>query len=130
MPDMDVELLAAALRRDSADLALYTRVLAENLTGSLPPGTVRVERTRRLADRLAGREGTVTALDIALGEQRLSLRIHGGAATGEIRHEVRGIVLSRRPAALDEWTGALARALADAAASNARAREAVERLLT
>ncbi|MFJ7306100.1 hypothetical protein [Streptomyces sp. NPDC099088] len=130
MPDPDIELLAAALRRDSADLTLYARVLAETLTDSLPPGTVRVERTRTLADRLAGREGTVGAVDIALGEQRLSLQTHAGAATGEIRHEVRGIVLSRRPVTLEEWTDALARALAEAAASNARAREAVERFLT
>ncbi len=48
----------------------------------------------------------------------------------EICHEVRGIVLSRRPVALDEWIDALARSLAQAAASNARAREAVERFLT
>ncbi|MER5386017.1 hypothetical protein ABT040_38205 [Streptomyces sp. NPDC002688] len=49
--------------------------------------------------------------------------------TGEIRHEVRGIVLSRRTVGLDEWVDALARSPAEAAASNARAREAVERFL-
>ncbi|MET8132107.1 hypothetical protein [Streptomyces sp. NPDC005251] len=126
---MDVELLAAALRRDSADLNLYARVLSETLTDSLPPGAVRVGRRRSVADRLAGREGTVAELDIALGEQRLSLRMDRGPVTGEIRHEVRGIVLSRRTVGLDEWVDALAQSLADAAASNARARAAVERFL-
>ncbi len=127
---MEVELLAAALRRDSADLDLYTQVLSAKLAQSLPPGTVRVVRRRSVAQRLAGREGPVAELDVVLGEQRLSLRVDRGQVAGEICHEVRGIVLSRRPAGLDEWIDALARSLARAAASNARAREAVERFLT
>ncbi|MFI5763979.1 hypothetical protein ACIA8F_23945 [Streptomyces sp. NPDC051563] len=130
MPERDVELLAAALRRDSADLNLYVNVLSANLADSLPPGTVRVKRRRSLAERVAGREGPVAELDVALGEQRLSLRMDRGRMAGEIRHEVRGIVLSRRPVGLDEWIDALARCLAEAAASNARAREAIERYLS
>lgn len=73
---------------------------------------------------MAGREGSVAELDVALGEQRLSLRLDRGRVAGEIRHEVRGIVLSRRHVGLGEWIDALARSLADAAASNVRAREA------
>lgn len=130
MTDPDVELLAAALRRDSADLNLYARVLTEKLADSLPPGAVRVERGRTVADRLAGRAGAVTELDVTLGDQRLALRTDRGRVTGEIRHEVRGIVLSRRPVALDEWLHVLARSLADAAASDTRARAALERFLT
>ncbi|MFD3329637.1 hypothetical protein [Streptomyces sp. NPDC058701] len=130
MPEREVELLAAALRRDSADLNLYVNVLWANLAESLPPGAVRVKRRRSIADRVAGREGSVAELDVALGEQRLSLRRDRGRVAGEIRHEVRGIVLSRRPVGLDEWIDALARSLAEVAASNARAREAVERFLT
>ncbi|MFB7173031.1 hypothetical protein ACFCYM_19725 [Streptomyces sp. NPDC056254] len=126
---MEVELLAAALRRNSADLGLYTQVLSAKLAQSLPPGTVRVVRRRSVAQRLAGREGPVAELDVVLGEQRLSLRVDRGQVAGEICHEVRGIVLSRRPVGLDEWIDALARSLARAAASNARAREAVERFL-
>ncbi|MFD3675470.1 hypothetical protein [Streptomyces sp. NPDC058613] len=129
MPEREVELLAAALRRDSADLNLYVNVLSANLADSLPPGAVQVKRRRSVAERVAGREGSVAELDVALGEQRLSLRMDRGRVAGEIRHEVRGIVLSRRPAGLDEWIDALARSLAEAAASNARAREAVERFL-
>ncbi|MFD0357904.1 hypothetical protein ACFVHW_29840 [Streptomyces sp. NPDC127110] len=130
MTDVDVELLAAALRRDSADLELYAGVLSASLADSLPPGAVRVSRRRSVARRLSGREGPVDGLDVVLGEQRLSLRTDRGRTTGEICHEVRGIVLSRRQVGLDEWIGALARSLADAAASSARAREAVERFLS
>ena len=130
MPEMDVELLAAALRRDSTDLNLYAKVLSVNLVDSLPPGALRVERRRSIADRMAGREGAVTELDVSLGEQRLLLRVQRERVVAEICKEVRGIVLSRRQTGLDEWIDALARALADAAASSARAREAVERFLT
>ncbi|AUY53018.1 hypothetical protein [Streptomyces sp. CB01881] len=129
MPETEVELLAAALRRDSADLNLYAEVLSANLADSLPPGAVRVKRRRSVTDRMAGREGSVTELDVALGEQRLSLRMDRGRVSGEICHEVRGIVLSRRQVGLDEWIDALARSLAEVAASNARAREAIERFL-
>lgn len=127
---MDVELLAAALRRDSADLDLYAKVLSVNLVDSLPAGAVRVERKRSMADRMAGREGAVTNLDVALGELRLALSIDRGRIVGEVCKEVRGIVLSRRQVGLDEWIGALAQALAETAASSARAREALEKFLT
>jgi len=130
MPEMEVELLAAALRQDSADLSLYAKVLTVNLVDSLPSGAVRVERKRSVSDRMAGREGTVSSLDVALGEQRLSLRADRGRMVGEICKEVRGIVLSRREVGLDEWIDALAQALAEAAASSARARQAIEKFLT
>jgi hypothetical protein len=126
---MDVELLAAALRQDSADLDVYAKVLSVSLVESLPPGAVQVERKRSMADRMAGREGTVTSLDVALGEMRLGLRMDRGRPIGEICKEVRGVVLSRQQVGLDEWIAALAQGLADTAASSARAREALRRYL-
>ncbi len=124
-----VELLAAALRQDAADLEVYARVLTGTLADALPPGAVTVGRKRGMADRLAGREGRVERLDIALGEQRLALNLTGGRVTGEICKEVRGIVLSRRPAPLDEWVRELANAIAARAESDARAKAALERLI-
>lgn len=129
MTERDVELLAAALRRDSADLDLYAEVLSVSLVDFLPPGAVRVRRRRSVADRLAGRAGSVTELDVVLGEHRLLLRRDGASPAWEIRKEVRGIVLSRRQVGLDAWIDVLARSLADAAVASARAREAVERFL-
>jgi hypothetical protein len=124
-----VEMLAAALRQDAADLEVYARVLTGTLADALPAGSVTVERKRGMADRLAGREGKVERLEVSLGEQRLALLISGSRVTGEICNEVRGVVLSRRPAPLDEWVTALASAIATRAASDARARAALERLL-
>ena len=126
---MDVELLAAALRQDSADLDVYAKVLSVNPVESLPQGAVQVERKRSMSDRVAGREGTVTSLDVAIGDVRLSLRLDRGRTIGEICKEVRGVVLSRQQVGLDEWIEALARGLADSAASSARAREALQRYL-
>jgi hypothetical protein len=126
---MDVELLAAALRQDSADLDIYAKVLSVNLVESLPRGAVQVERKRSMSDRMAGREGTVTSLDVAIGDVRLGLRLDRGRTIGEICKEVRGVVLSRQQVGLDEWIAALAKGLAESAASSAKAREALQRYL-
>ena len=126
---MDVELLAAALRQDSADLDVYAKVLSVNLVESLPQGAVQVERKRSMSDRMAGREGTVTAIDVSLGDTRLSLRVDRGRPVGEVCKEVRGVVLSRQQVGLDEWINALAKGIADTAASSARAREALQKYL-
>ncbi|KIZ16601.1 hypothetical protein SNA_20135 [Streptomyces natalensis ATCC 27448] len=122
-------MLAAALRRDSADLEMYAQVLTGTLANALPPGSVAIERKRGMADRLAGREGRVARLDVSLGEQRLVLNFSGGRPSGEVCKEVRGVVLSRRPVALDEWLRELAEAVATRAESDAQARAALERLL-
>jgi hypothetical protein len=124
-----VELLAAALRQDAADLELYVRVLTGTLADALPEGSVTVRRKRGMADRLAGREGRVERLEVSLGEQRLALVMSGSRVTAELCREVRGVVLSRRPAPLDEWIAELSAAIAQRAASDARAKAALERLL-
>jgi len=126
---MDVELLAAALRQDSADLDIYAKVLSVNLVESLPKGAVQVERKRSMSDRVAGREGTVTSLDVSIGDIRLGLRLDRGRTIGEICKEVRGVVLSRQQVGLDEWIAALAKGLSESAASSAKAREALQRYL-
>ena len=126
---MDVQMLASALRQDSADLDVYAKVLSVNLVESLPRDAVQVVRKRSLSDRAAGREGSVVSLDVALGDLRLALRMDRGRVAGEICKEVRGVVLSRQQVGLDEWISALAQGLADAAASSAKAREALQRWL-
>ncbi|MHB9857903.1 hypothetical protein [Streptomyces sp. YIM S03343] len=124
-----LDLLTAALRRDAADLEVYAQVLTGTLSEALPPGSVTVERRRSVADRLAGRDGRVRRLEVLLGDQRLVLDLSGGRPEGEVCKEVRGVVLSRRPVALDEWLRDLAAAVSARARSDARAREALERLV-
>jgi hypothetical protein len=124
-----LDLLTAGLRRDAADLEVYAQVLTSTLSDALPPGSVTVERRRGLADRLAGRDGRVERVEVVLGEQRLVLDVASGHPEGQVCKEVRGVVLSRRPVALDEWVRELAVAVEARARSDARARAALERLV-
>ena len=52
-----LEMVAAALRADSADVAIYAQVLTSSLGESLPPGCVTVDRQRSMSDRMHGRPG-------------------------------------------------------------------------
>jgi hypothetical protein len=79
---------------------------------------------------MAGREGSPVALTVTTPDEQLELRQHGhGQVVGEIRQVVRGVVIKRRPAAIDEWLVALAAVLAGLAARSASARAALSNLL-
>ena len=129
--DLSLDMVAAALRADSADAALYARVLTESLGGALPPGSVTVDRDRSMSDRMRGRPGEVKKITVRLGERLLSLSLQGGQEpAAEVCREVRGVVLSRQPVGVEEWAGELARALLAHAERNAQAAEALRRLVT
>jgi hypothetical protein len=125
----DVDLLAAALRADRADLEVYAEVLTVKLVGALPEGLVRVDRRRTLADRMAGRPGTVTAITVSAGDRELTLRQTGHGLQGLVEQAVRGVVIARREVPVDEWLRALAEALTGLARQSERARAALGRLL-
>lgn len=125
----EIELLAAALRRDAADLDMYAQVLTGSLADALPPGSVELSRRRSVSDRLSGRPGTVERLEVSLDDRRLVLVLAHGRPQGEVATVVRGVVLSRKQVALDEWVHELATAVAVRAESDARARAALEKLV-
>lgn len=126
---VSLEEVAAALRADSADVAVYARVLTESLGGALPPGCVEVERDRSMADRLQGRSGRVAKITVRLGDRLMTLAMQGSQPVAEICREVRGVVLSRQPVGIQEWAGELARALVEYAEQNARAAQALRELV-
>jgi hypothetical protein len=126
----NLEMVTAALRADSADVAVYARVLTDSLGGALPAGVVTIERDRTVADRMRGRPGEVSKVTLRLGERVMSLSVRSGEATAEICREVRGVVLSRQPVQIQEWAAELARALVSYAEQNAQAAEALRRLVT
>jgi hypothetical protein len=128
-PDTSIDTLAAALRRDSADLEIYVKVLTNSLADALPSGSVTFERKRSMGDRLAGRAGSVEKVEVSLDDRRLILTVAHGHPQGEVATVVRGVVLSRRPVALDEWVRELATAVSLRAQSDARARAALEKLV-
>ncbi|MFI9275667.1 hypothetical protein ACIGXM_33920 [Kitasatospora sp. NPDC052896] len=124
-----IDLLAAALRRDAADLEVYTQVLTGALADALPADAVAVERKRSMGDRMAGRPGRIERVEVSMEDQRLILSVAHGRPAGEVCRVVRGVVLSRRPVPLDEWARELAAAVTARARSDARARAALERLI-
>jgi hypothetical protein len=126
----DVQLLAAMLRADQAEVASYARVLSGALAAALPPGMVDLGYHRTVGDRLAGRPGRVIRV-VVHGENRdLQLREgRGGQVEAELHQVVRGVVISRRSINVDEWLQALAEDITRAAARDTAARVALERLL-
>lgn len=126
---LSLEMVTAALRADSSDIAIYARVLTESLGDSLPPGCVSVERNRSMSDRMQNRPGTVTRISVRLGEKTMTLGVHRGAPVAEICHEVRGIVLSRNAVPIADWAAELARALVANAEQSAAAAIALRKLV-
>lgn len=124
-----LDMVTAALRADSSDIAIYARVLTESLGDALPPNCVVVDRDRSVSDRMKGRPGTVRKITVRLGEQVLTLQLTGDAPAAEICREVRGVVLSRQPVQVGEWAAALAKALVSHADQNAQTAEALRRLV-
>lgn len=125
-----LEMVAAALRADSADVAIYAQVLTSSLGESLPPGCVTVDRQRSMSDRMKGRPGEVQKITVRLGDRVMTLSVERGQPSAEICREVRGVVLSRESVPLQQWASALAGALVVHAESNAQAAEALRRLVT
>jgi hypothetical protein len=124
-----LDMVTAALRADSADVAIYARVLTESLGDSLPPGCVTIDRERTMSDRMHGRPGTVSKITVRLGEQVMTLGVQRAVPVAEICREVRGVVLSRQSVQIAQWAAELARALLAHAEQNADAARALRRLV-
>jgi hypothetical protein len=122
-------MVTAALRLDSSDAAIYASVLTQSLSEALPPEYVTVERERSMSDRMRGRPGEVSKVEVHLGDKVMTLAVKNGRPTAEICREVRGVVLSRQTVPVQEWAAALASALMSHAESNAKAAEALRRLV-
>jgi len=127
--DLSLDMVTAALRADSADVAIYARVLTESLGSALPPGCVTVDRERSVSDRMRGRPGQVSGVTVRLGERVLTLAVRSGVPVAEVCTEVRGVVLSRQQVQLAAWVEELARALVAHAGENAEAARALRRLV-
>jgi hypothetical protein len=126
---LSLEMVTAALRMDSADVAVYTRVLTQSLSEALPADYVTVERERSMSDRMHGRPGEISRIVVRLGDQVMTLSVRKGQPIAEICREVRGVVLSRESVPLQQWAGTLASALVAHAESNAKAAEALRRMV-
>jgi len=120
-----VDLLAAALRADSADLAQFADVLAGKLQAMLPART-RVERRR------AGLVGPKRVRRIVLRLDTVQLELHdaGDGTIEALEASVSGgIVLKHERVELGDWLERLSAALAAEASRSQQTREALERWL-
>jgi hypothetical protein len=126
---LSLDLVTAALRADSADVAIYARVLTESLGDALPAGWVTVDRDRTVSDRMRGRPGQVSKITVRMGELVMTLGMQRGAPVAEICREVRGVVLSRQPVPVGIWAEELARALVAHAEQNAATAQALRKLV-
>jgi hypothetical protein len=126
---LSLDLVTAALRADSTDVAIYARVLAQSLGEALPSDCVTVERERTMSDRMRGRPGEISKVVARLGEQQMTLAVRNGQPVAEICQAVRGVVLSRKTVPVGEWATALAGALVTYAKENAQAAQALRKLV-
>jgi hypothetical protein len=125
-PNLDLDLLAAALRADTSDLDAYLEGLAVKLEQAVP-GRVRVDRRR------AGLFGPKAVRSVALdaGDRRLELaRSAGGTLEARAAKVSGGIVLKNETLDVEEWVAALGEVLAAEARRSETTRRALERLLT
>lgn len=122
----DLDLPAAALRADGAELAVSVEVLASSLEQALP-GLASVQRRKVGGFRSKRRE--VASIQVALGEELFELRSdeRGPRCT---RHKVvRGITLSRSELPLAEWLSQLVEGVSRQAEVSERDRAALQELL-
>ncbi len=124
--NLDIDLPAAALRADGADLEISIEVLATSLEQALP-GIASVERHKVGGFRSKRRE--VRRIAVALGDEQFEL-LRDDQRTQCTRHKVvRGITLSRQELPMADWIAALVDGLTRGAEVSERDRVALEGLL-
>ena len=126
---LSLDMVTAALRADSTDIAIYARVLTQSLGEALPPDCVKVERKQTMSERMRGKPGEITKVAVQLGDLQMTLGVQNGRTAAEICRAVRGVVLSRQTVPLAEWIQALAGALVTHAQEHAEAAVALRKLV-
>jgi hypothetical protein len=122
---LDIDLLAASLRADSADVGAFVESLGAKLEQAVPD-RVKVERRR---DGLFGPK-LVRRIAFDAGSSRLELfRDDAGGIDTRCARLSGGIVLKSEQLSTEMWLAALGQALAAEAENNERTRRALERLL-
>jgi hypothetical protein len=124
--NLDIDLPAAALRADGADLEISIEALATSLEQALP-GIASVERRKVGGFRSKRRE--VWRIAVPLGDEQFEL-LREDQRTQCTRHKVvRGITLSRQELPMADWIAALVDGLTRGAEVSERDRVALEGLL-
>jgi hypothetical protein len=120
----DIDLVAASLRADAADLEAFVEALAAKLEAALPD-QVQVERR----GGLLGGNKRVRRIEVTVGDQRYEAEHDRGRLTCRRRSVVRGIALKTQELDLDAWIAALSQDLLEESERSERGRQALARLL-
>jgi hypothetical protein len=121
-----LDLPAAALRADEAELAVSVDVLAAKLEQALP-GIASVERHKVGGFRSKRRE--VRRIAVALGDQQFEL-LRENQRIQCTRHKVvRGITLSREQLAMSDWIAEVVSGVTQSAQGSEQDRVALQELL-
>lgn len=124
MDDSDFDLVAASLRADTSDLAIFVEALAVKLAESFP-AYVQVERRRGFKPG----PRPVKKITAVLGENGFDLEHESGSVLCRQRAIVRGIALRSEELELGPWIDALSRSLVAEAEKSERGRESLRQLL-
>src|SRR5690242_20356215 len=105
-PD-DLDLAAAQIRADAADLPAFVEALAVRLEQAIP-GQVEVDRRRT---GLLSKRKVVTRIACRIGEEAYELRRDGSTATAQCGKVVRGITIRTEELPVAEWAARLVAAI-------------------
>lgn len=115
-----VDVLAASLRLDGHDAHALLHSLAIRFELALPEHC-EVERSKPWFSK-----PEVMAVTLKLGDYHYRVaKGHGTSVEAVRRHVVHGVVLQNQTLPIEEWTAAVATALAELAERNAHARKAL-----
>lgn len=126
--DDALDLSAAAIRADAADLVTWSQVLAGKLEQALPDRT----RVTRRGGGLFGRRRQarrVSEIVVEMGETSYGLTLEGDRVQTARQKRVGGISIKSEALDPGVWVSELTEALRHEAQTSARARAALARLL-
>jgi hypothetical protein len=123
-PELDVDVIAAALRADGAEAGDLMDLLGTKLEGAVP-GCIEVKRSGGLFSR----KKTVDTITAAFADAHYVLvrQKHGPVASRA--KVVRGVKIATREIPMTDWVAEVARELQRIGATNADARRALQRLV-
>lgn len=124
-PAQDLDALAASLRADGSDIAVFFQVLGGKLLDAMP-GAVEVEREGGLFKK----EHPIRRIVVHAGDDLFEAEMKRGTIACRHAHAVRGITLRSEETGLDAWLRALVGVLASTAQSSAEASAALRSLVT
>ncbi|MCL4449068.1 MAG: hypothetical protein M1483_04450 [Actinobacteria bacterium] len=121
---LDLEMLAAALRADTGDIATFFEVLAKKLIDILGE-RVTLEREGGIFHK----EHKILRISVELGDTYLEIEKVQERVVCRQRHAVKGIVLKTAEVAFADWLTVLVGLLAEESRQNEATRKALEEIL-